>query len=141
MTPYVLDTDILTLYREGDPNVVQRVNAHPLSELAVTVISVEEQLSGWYAQLRRAKRHDALARAYQQLTDCIRVLSVFRILSFTEAAILRYENLKAQKLNVGKMDLRIGAIVLECGGTLATRNVRDFQRIPQLRIEDWSARV
>jgi tRNA(fMet)-specific endonuclease VapC len=117
---------------------VKRVEAHPLAALAVTVISVEEQLSGWYTQLRRATRREALARAYQQLTDCVRVLAHFQILSFTEAAIIRYEGLKAQKLNVPKMDLRIGAIVLECGGTLVTRNLRDFQRIPHLKIEDWS---
>jgi tRNA(fMet)-specific endonuclease VapC len=121
MNPYVLDTDMLTLYREGDPVVVQRVNAHPLAALAVTVISVEEQLSGWYTQLRRATRRDALARAYHHLTECIRVLGHFQVLTFTEAAIIRYENLKAQKLNVGKMDLRIGAIVLEYGGAATWR--------------------
>src|SRR5882762_10319174 len=108
MNPYVLDTDILTLYREGDSRVVQRVNAQPLAALAISIISVEEQLSGWYTQLRRAKRQDLLARAYQQLTDCVRVLASFNIYSFTEPAILCYEQLKSQKLNVRKMDLRIG---------------------------------
>jgi predicted nucleic acid-binding protein len=36
------------------------------------------------------------------------------------------------------MDLRIAAIVLEHGATLTTGNVRDFQRIPNLMIEDWT---
>ena len=53
--------------------------------------------------------------------------------------ILRqYEDLKKQKLNVAKIDLRIAAIVLHSDGILITRNQRDFVRIPGLRIEDWS---
>jgi tRNA(fMet)-specific endonuclease VapC len=66
-------------------------------------------------------------------------LSHFRILSLTEAAISRYEQLKALKLGTKKMDLRIAAITLEHGGRLVTRNVRDFRDIPGLVIEDWAA--
>ena len=45
---------------------------------------------------------------------------------------------KKLKLNVRKMDLRIAAIVLEHRGVLVSRNLRDFQRIPNLLVEDWS---
>ncbi len=44
-----------------------------------------------------------------------------------------------ENLNVRKMDLRIAAIVLEKGATLVSRNLRDFRRVPGLRVEDWSA--
>jgi tRNA(fMet)-specific endonuclease VapC len=79
-----------------------------------------------------------LAKIYQYLTDGVEFLAQFKLLSFTEAAIERYEHLKAAKLNIGKNDLRIAAVVLEHGTTLITRNTRDFQRIPNLVIEDWS---
>ena len=36
------------------------------------------------------------------------------------------------------MDLRIAAITLENSGVLVTRNLRDFQRIPNLVVEDWA---
>jgi tRNA(fMet)-specific endonuclease VapC len=42
-------------------------------------------------------------------------------------------------LNVRKMDLRIAAIVLEAGGTLVSRNLRDFRRVPNLVVEDWAS--
>jgi tRNA(fMet)-specific endonuclease VapC len=61
-----------------------------------------------------------------------------RILSFTEPAIARFERLRAMKLGVGAMDLRIAAIALEHGATVVTRNTRDFQRIPGLPLDDWS---
>ena len=138
MSLYVLDTDILTHYQRGQPAVVRHVLAHPPAELAVTIISLEEELTGWYTKLRRAKKREQLAKAYQQLTEAVQYMAQFQILSFTEPAIVRYEQLRLAHRNLGKNDLRIAAIVLEHGGILATANIRDFRRIPGLQIEDWS---
>ena len=91
MTPYVLDTDILTLYQESHPNVVRHVLQHSHSELADTVLTVEEQLSGWYTRLRRAKHPDDLAAVYERMASTIESLAHFRILSFTKPAILRFQ--------------------------------------------------
>lgn len=138
MSLFVLDTDILVLFQQGHEAVCRRVLSHPMEELAISVITVEEQLSGWYTLLRRAKGTEQLARAYQRLADAVELLSRFRILSFTAPAIDRFEQLKREKLGVKHMDLRIAAITLEHAGTLVTRNSRDFQLVPHLAIEDWS---
>ena len=74
MSLFVLDTDVLTLLQKGHPDVCRQAFARPLSELAITVISVEERLTGWYTQLRRSKRREILARLYQDLTDCVQCL-------------------------------------------------------------------
>lgn len=137
MSTYILDTDTLSLYRNGHGSVCQRVNFH-IMDIAVSVISVEEQLSGWYTALRRAKRSDVLAHVYQELADNTAFLATLPILSFTESAILHYQQLLKAKLGVRKMDLRIAAITLENNAILVTRNIRDFQRVPNLIIEDWS---
>lgn len=50
----------------------------------------------------------------------------------------RYEQLRQQKIRIGTRDLRIGAIALSAGGTVVTRNARDFLRIPGLSIENWT---
>ena len=134
----VLDTDVLTLYQRGDPVVVNRVRALPLSELAVPIISVEEELTGWYTRLRRARKREDLAAVYQRLTSAVRFLAHFQILTFSEPAIVRFEQLRAAHRRVGKNDLRIAAIVLEAGAVLATRNMRDFKQVKGLLIEDWS---
>jgi type 1 glutamine amidotransferase len=42
------------------------------------------------------------------------------------------------RLNVGMMDLRLGAIALENNLTVVTRNGRDFARVPGVQTEDWS---
>ena len=138
MIRYVLDTDMLTLLRNGHAAVSRNVAAHPLDELAVTVITVEEVLAGWYSRLRQAKRPDQLARAYERLRDSVIFLNRFEILTYTVPAIARAAQLRQQRLKIGTMDLRLAAIVLEQGATLVTRNRKDFQQIPNLVIEDWS---
>jgi len=130
---------MLTLLRLADLRVCRQVATHSPTELATTVITIEEQLRGWYTRVRRAKKRDELAKAYQALADTAKALSGLAIFSFTESAIIRYEGLKALGIRISKADLRIGAITLENGGTLVTRNLRDFQQIPNLPLENWAA--
>ena len=138
MSLLVLDTDILTLFQKGHPTVLARVAEHSSDQVAVSVVTVEEQLSGWYAQLRKGKGAEKLAWAYRHLAANVRFLARVPILDFEEAAIQRYEELKRLRLKVGKMDLQIAAIALENGGAVVTRNVRDFKAVPGLSVEDWS---
>lgn len=138
MSLYVLDTNMLTLYQAGHPVVVRRVQQCPPQQLAVAVISVDELLTGWYTKVRRAKKQDELARAYQRLADTVVFLCQFRILAFPVPAIVRYEQLRASLRRIGKNDLRIAAITQENGGAAVTQNVRDFQQVPGLPAADWS---
>jgi len=138
MSLYVLDTDTLQLYQDENPKVVGRVHAVAPGDRAISVVTVEEQLSGWYTQLRQAKSAERLAWAYRRLAATIRFLTRIQIADFDELAIQRCEQFKKLKLKVRKMDLRIAATVLERGAILVTRNLRDFRQVPGLRIEDWS---
>lgn len=138
MSLFVLDTDILTLYYRGDATVVQHIDDQRATDLAISVVTVDEQLTGWYALTRRARRPVEIAQAYTNLADAVVRLAKWRILPYTESAIERVEGLKSLRLNVGLMDLRIAAIALENRGVVVTRNRRDFSRVPGLNVEDWS---
>jgi tRNA(fMet)-specific endonuclease VapC len=138
MSLFVMDTDIVTLLQHGHSVVCQHVAAHPAVELAISVITFQEQLIGRLASIRRARTTRHLADAYEDLVFALGFFSGKQILSFPEPAILRFEHLKTQKLNVAAMDLRIAAIVLEHAAILVTRNKRDFQRVHGLVIEDWT---
>jgi len=139
LTYPLLDTDTLTAFLHGKEGLVERVVAAIRDEsLAITVITVQEQIDGRYAFLQRTRTDAQLAYAYQNLTDAVRALSGLYIVTFSEAAIRRYNTLVAMKLNIGRMDLRIAAIALEEGATVITRNLRDFGRVSSLTCENWA---
>ena len=133
----LLDTVTLSYFEEGRPLTMQRILARPASEIAITIIAVEEQFAGRLAYLRRAKASAEIADAYLKMTNTVRVLTGFHVVTFSEAAIRRYRALLGMKLNVGGMDLRIAAIALEEDATVITRNLRDFERVPGLKCENW----
>jgi tRNA(fMet)-specific endonuclease VapC len=138
MSMYLLDTDTVSLFQHGHAAVCAAIAKHSPSEIGITVLTVEEQLSGWYKELRQAKKAPALAAVYQRMAQTVRFYAVLPIFTLTEAAIGRYADLKRLKLKVGRTDLRIAAIVLQENAVLVTANVQDFKQIPGLHIEDWS---
>jgi tRNA(fMet)-specific endonuclease VapC len=138
MPLFALDTDTITLLRAHHPHVMARARATPTTDLAVTVISVDEQLSGWYTYLRKAATASQVETAYRELAETVRFYAGKPLLDFSASAIARYELLLKQKINVRKYDLRIDAIALEIGAIVVTANTRDFTRVRGLMIEDWT---
>ena len=101
MSLFVLDTDILSLFRGNHPVVSMRVSAQPPSDVAITVITVEEQLTGWYTLLRRSKRHDQGARAYQHLADTTSFLGGLNILAFAVSVLLAWAQVFLSQYCIG----------------------------------------
>jgi len=138
MSRYVLDSDILSLLQHNHAAVRANYLAHTGDELCVAVVTVDEQLRGWYTVVRSAKKRSELALAYTNLAKSISFLSKATILPFTESAIDRFDQFKRLKLGIGSPDLRLAATALEHQAIVVTRNTRDFATIPGLRVEDWS---
>jgi tRNA(fMet)-specific endonuclease VapC len=138
MSLYVLDTDHVSLYQMGQPSVIQRIMGHIQDRLAVTVITVEEQLGGWQRALRQGRDDSRRAEIYRRMALAVENLSGWLVLPFPLSAMTRHADLLRQRLNVSSNDLKIAAIALENGGTVVTRNARDFGRVAGLVYEDWS---
>jgi len=138
MKLYILDTDHVSLFQRRHPRVIANVGATPPQQLAVTIITVEEQLQGRLAQIKRAKSSHAIIKAFAELRQAVQYFNNLQILDFDIAADAQFTMLRQQRFRVGIHDLQIAAIALVTGSILVTRNRSDFTKVPGLTIEDWS---
>ena len=137
----ILDTDHLTVlrYREHSQfaTLSTKMERAADRDFATSVVSVEEQLRGWLAAIRRARKvHDQILY-YTRLIGLVRFLNEWRILPFEEPAADRFEALRKQRIRIGTQDLKIASIALEADALLLSANLRDFERVPGLRVENW----
>ncbi|MTJ21584.1 type II toxin-antitoxin system VapC family toxin [Dolichospermum sp. UHCC 0352] len=138
MSLWILDTDHVSLFQHRNPLIVQCVNSVKFEEIAITIITAEEQLRGRFNVIRNASSSDKLVLAYANFQNNLDFLQSVNLLEFSEAAGNIYTELVKQKIRVGTQDLRIAAITLSVKGILVTRNFKDFEKVPNLRLEDWS---
>jgi tRNA(fMet)-specific endonuclease VapC len=81
---------------------------------------------------------EGIVRGYAMFQQVLLDFTTMNILSFDSAAAHAFTDLRKRGVRVDTMDLRIGSIALVRGFTVLTRNTIDFERIPGLRIEDWT---
>jgi tRNA(fMet)-specific endonuclease VapC len=141
LTKYILDTDHLSLIqRKGKEGqlILAKISTLDNPEIAVTVITYEEQIRGRLLYLAKAKSIEEQVKAYSGLQQLITDYRSIPIIAYDRPAILEYERLRKQYSRLGKMDLKIAAITLTSDGILLTRNEGDFAQIAELKWEDWS---
>ena len=132
---YLLDTDILSNLLKRTPSTVLIANlaSVPPEQQFTSSITLGELIYGAY---RLRERADPLL---ERLDGTL--LSNLPTLPFDAAAARRYGEIRAELERrgtpLGDADLRIGAIALARGFTVVTGNVRHFQRIPDLLVENW----
>jgi predicted nucleic acid-binding protein len=130
---YCFDTDILSTVLKRNPPLplIRRLAQIRPEEQFTTSITLGELLFGAYK-----KGSDRLLERVRDV-----VLQAAQVLPFDELAAETYGPLRADLESTGtplnEPDLRIASIVLSRDLILVTANVRHFERIPGLRIENW----
>ena len=131
----VLDTNTISYYMRGDPQVVSRLQALRPADLGVPAI-VEYELR--YGLLRLPPE-----TGQTRLTALARVLRPMQMLPFdsecaAHAALIRV-TLESAGRPIGPHDTLIAATALRHQATLVTRNVSEFARVPGLISVNWHA--
>ncbi|MCU0883165.1 MAG: PIN domain-containing protein [Hyphomonadaceae bacterium] len=131
MTRYLLDTNTISaIARDPLGLAAARAAAVDPAMLCTSVIVEAELLYGVTKQPDTRLAHRVAA-----------ALAVIPVLDFTREASAAYGPLRARLERDGQMiggnDALIAAQCLAADCTLVTRNLREFSRVPDLRVENW----
>ncbi len=129
---FLLDTNIVSYWMRGDPQVRVKLQAMGPSELALSTITLAEIRYG----IARSPFHkETRTKKLESL------LTLIEVIPFDERASECYgplrAELEARGEPISERDTQIAAIGLAHGLTVVTHNVREFQRVTGLEVEDW----
>ena len=128
-----LDTNTVSYFFRGDPQVTTRLAALSPVDLAVPAVVIYELRFG-LARLPAAAREERL----KALEAFLRPLAVLPFDGVAAAAAARLRaRLEVMGAPIGPHDVLIAASALVQGATLVTRNVREFSRVEGLQVESW----
>ncbi len=128
---WMLDTNTLSdLLRNPRGALVQRLNSTEPDAVCTSIVVACELRFG-----AKRKGSDALTNRVVQL------LASLTVLPLDEPADQHYADIRAALERagtpIGNHDLFIAAHARSRGMTLVTHNMREFERVPGLRVEDW----
>ncbi len=127
----MLDTNVCSYLLRAQPSLaIARMGSMPLDQLSVSALVAAEL------------RFGAEKRQLPSLSASIeRFLHDIAIRPWPITASTHYAHIRAALERAGRpiggMDLLIAAHALAEDATLITNNVREFERVPNLRIEAW----
>jgi tRNA(fMet)-specific endonuclease VapC len=131
---YLLDTDTCIFARRHKPEaVLKKLLNLGFDRVCISVVTFYELSYG-------AEKHEHPIKARQQLRDFLRP---FRIMEWTEEAASECARIRARLEKQGQMigpyDVQIAAHARALGRTVVTNNVREFQRVEGITVENWCA--
>ena len=140
---YIFDTDhlgVLQRQRGSDfENLITRLAEMDQSLFYTSIVSFHEQINGWTKYIKKSVDADETVNGYGRLENILRDFVRAQVLPFSPDAAEIFTELRSQKVRVATMDLRIASIAIANQMTLLTRNSVDFERIPNVSIEDWTS--
>lgn len=132
MKKQMLDTNICIYIIKNKPqNVREKLKEFDIGDLVLSSITVSELYYGVYKSEHMEKNLLALEH----------FLKPFDILEYDIKASVAYGKIRADLEKkgqiIGGLDMMIAAHALSCNMTLVTNNTKEFQRVKELRLDNW----
>jgi len=128
---YLLDTNIFIAALKAHPAVRRRLESTAASALILSPVVLGELETGVEKSSRPEHNRERLFR----VVDQIEIALIDAAVSHAYARIR--SDLEHKGTPIGANDLWIAAQALSIGATLVTDNVREFDRVQGLRLENW----
>jgi len=128
--PYLIDTDWLIDHLENVPEALHLFLGLAEEGIAVSIISYMEAYQG----VVRSPKPQEVGEKFAALMATIPVLSLSPEVARRCARLWEALRGQGKRVNARALDLIIAATALEYGLTLITRNVKDYEDIPAIRI-------
>lgn len=130
---YLLDTNIcIYIIKKRPASVLKKFESLSLGDVAISSITLAELYYGIMKSSNPRKNQEALDK----------FLIPLEILDFDYAATIEYgkirADLKKKGTPIGPLDTLIASHAKSLNLTLVTNNEKEFERIPDLKIENWS---
>jgi len=131
---YLLDTSICVFFLRGKMNLDIIVKQIGLENCYISEITVAELRFG-------AENSDNPTKSHKAVDEFLKGLTILPIFS----CIRRYASEKVRLRKIGKplhdeFDLMIGVTAIENQLILVTDNLKDFERLENIKIENWFER-
>ena len=128
-----MDTNICVYTIKKKPiSVIEKVKSFANEEICISTITISEMEYGIQKSIFKDSSREAL----------IRFLVPFEIIDFSSSDAYEYGKIRAflEKKGqiIGPYDLQIASQALSRGLILVTNNVKEFSRVPGLKIENWA---
>ena len=130
---YMLDTNIcIFAIKQKSSNVIQNFLQHDPDELCISSITYAELMHG-------VEKSQAVAQNRVAMTLFLSSITIF---PFGSCAAEEYGQVRAdlerQGTPIGPMDMLIAGHARSAGLILVTNNTREFFRVANLEVEDWT---
>ena len=131
---FLFDTDILSniIKRKPSDVLIDRLQTVPKQSQHTSSINIGEIYYGAY----RSSRTDHILKAFEET-----VFPNIKVLFFDEQSGKLFGKLKAQLekrgIRCSEPDLRIASVALQHNLNLVTGNIKHFENIPGIGLENW----
>jgi len=132
MTKYMIDTNTcIYIIKQKPLDVINRFRKIRISQIGISSITLSELEYGVMKSSRPEQNHLALAQFVAPL----------EIMPYGDDTAEYYGKLRVylekQGIPIGSLDMLIAAHALSVGCILVTNNVKEFKRVPKLKMDNW----
>jgi len=127
---YLLDTNICIHYFKGQFEIKEKIEQIGYEKFAISEITLAELIYG----AEKSQKRDKNIAVVEDFSEKVSLIPIFESIKIYGKEKAR---LKTKGTIISDLDLFIGATAIFNDMILVTRNVREFERLENIKIENW----